>query len=111
MGPTAQVGKIAVCVEGNGSVLKFADELAFVLVTLCGESFHCLLFRNLATDKLFVLACKFNHLVLDGLQFCLRQLPASEIDVIVATVLNCRTDSELDSRIQSLKGFCHQMGG
>ncbi len=105
----AEVGEVAVLVEGDGAVLEVADEFALVLVALLGEVLESLGLADLGAYELLLLAGELDHLVLDGLEFGLNELMAAEIDVIVESVLDCRSDTELDARIESLESFCHKM--
>ncbi len=109
MRSAAEVCERAVLIICNGSVLKLADEFAFVLVALLGEVLHSLVLGHVDSLEFLFRACKFQHLLLDLRQVRVRNLVSAEIHVIIEAVLDCRTDTELDSRIERLERLGEKM--
>ena len=103
MRSAAEVSEITVCVECDSSVLKLADKLALVLVTLLCECLESLLLRNLSPYECILLTCKLDHLFLDRLKVCLYKRLSAKINIIIETCLNRWSDTELHSRIKSLE--------
>ena len=69
-----------------------------------------LLLTNVYPAILLVLSCQFQHFLLDLHQiFLLDSNTFSRVHVIVETIFNSRTDTELDIRVNSLQSFCHKV--
>ena len=109
MRTTAQVGEISILIESDGAVLEFLYKLALVLIALLGEIPERILLAYFGAHEVLLPAGQFQHLVLDGLQFRLGELVSTEIDIIIEAVLDCRTDSELDARIEGLESLGHKV--
>ena len=101
---------MTVGVIGDGAVLKFGDEFLLVLVAFFGEVLHCIGLGNLNAAEVFLAACKFQHLVLNGLEVCIGEGAAVHIYIVVEAIFNCGADTELHAREQGLQGFCHKVG-
>ena len=109
MRPAAQVGEMSVRIESDGPVLKFAYELALVLVAFLSECLHRFILGHFPADETLVLTCKLHHLVFHCLQVGLRNLSVSEIHVIVETVLDSRPYTELHSGIEGFERLRHKV--
>ena len=110
MGPAAQVGEAAVGVEGDGTVLETSDEVALVLVAFLSIGVHGLGLGYFLAYEMLFLAGQLYHLVLDLLEVRVGDGPVPQIHVIVESVLDRRTDTELDAGIEQLQGLGHQVG-
>ncbi len=111
MGSAAQIGEIAVRIERDGPVFEISDKFAFIFVTLFGEGLHRLFLGNFPTHETLLRPGQFHHLVLYLLQVTLHQCHTGNIHIIVETVLDGRSDTEFDTRIQAFQSLGHQMGG
>ena len=106
---TAEIGKVSVGVESDGTVLKLADEFALVLISLLCEGLESLLLGYLSSDERILLACKLDHLVLDSLEIGLYEILLTEVNVIIETCLDCWSYTELHSRVKSLESSSKKM--
>ena len=105
----AEVGEMAVGVVGDGAVGEFADELALVLVTSLLEVLESVGLGHVLTDEVLLLAGQLKHSLLDLGEISVGDLTAAQIHIIVESVLDGRSDSELDAREYVLKGLRHQV--
>ena len=111
MRAAAEVGEGAILVISNGAVLQLADQLALVGIALLGEVLQGIGLGDLdALEVLFVLG-QFEHLLLDLGQVGVRDGRAAEVHVVVETIFDRGTDTELDAGIQGLERLRHQVGG
>ena len=109
MRSATKVGKGTVLIVGNRSIFKLADELALVLVTLVGEILHSLSLGNIDSLEVFLGSGKLDDFLFDLWKVGLGNLIAIEVHIIVETVFNCRTYTELHTRIERLESLCHKM--
>ena len=108
MRTAAEVGEGTVGVERNRSVLQVAYKFALVLVALLGELRESVGFRHLRAHHRLLVAGQFDHLRLDfrKVRFENRR---RRIDVVVESLLDSRTDTELDARVESLQSLGEQV--
>ena len=109
MGSAAEVGEMAVGVVCDGTVLKLADELALVLVSLLLEMLHGFRLGDIDPGVILLLAGELKHPLLYLREVSVRDLVTSEIDIIIETILDGRSDTELDSGEQVLKSLSHKV--
>ena len=109
MRSTAKVGEVSVGVEGNRTVLKFADELCLVFVAFLAEILKGLFLRHILADKVFSRAGKLEHLVFNFFKVGLCDGLVSKIHVVVESALDGRAYSELDAWIYSLQRLSHKV--
>ncbi len=95
----------------DSAVFKLRDKFLLVLVAFFGEVLHGICFGNLYAAEVFLAAGKFQHLVLNGLEVCLREGSAAHVYVIVEAVFNCGPNAELHAGEKGLQGLCHKVGG
>ncbi len=106
----AEVRKIALCIGGYMSVLEVRDQFAFIALSLVGEGFEGVLFGDGLFHQLFFLGSQFHHFGFDGGEVGVFDHDAfGGHDVIVEAVFDSRTDTELDTGIELLQGFRHEV--
>ena len=105
----AEVGEMTVGVVGDGAVGKFADELALVFVTGFLEVLESVRLGHVLADEVLLLAGQLKHSLLDLGEISVCDLAAAQIHVIVESVLDGRSDAELDTWEYVLKGLRHQV--
>ena len=110
MGPAAQVGEAAVGVEGDGTVLETSDEVALVLVAFLSIGVHGLGLGYFLAYEMLFLAGQLYHLVLDLLEVRVGDGPVPQIHVIVESVLDRRSDTELDAGVKEFQCLGHKVG-
>ena len=108
MRTTTEVGERTVGIECDGTILEVADKLNLVLVTLLGEGLQCLSLRNLRANHRLLVTSEFGHLVFNLLQVSLGDC-YGRIYVIVESVVDSRTDTELNTWVECLQGLCQQV--
>ena len=107
----AQVREVAVLVEGDGPVLEVLDQFALVGIPLLLEVFHRIGLGDLRTLESFLGTGQGGHLVLDGLEVGIGDLPVAQVHVVVESGLNGRTHAEFGARVQGFDRLRHQVGG
>ena len=107
---TAEIGKIAILVECNLAVLEFADKFELVLVTFLREIFYCIFLGDMGAFELLLTACKFQHLLLDSREIRVGKLLSAKVNVIIESVFDSRSDTELHTRIKGFESLCHKVG-
>ena len=109
MRAAAEVGEFTVAVVCDGTVLELADELALVLVSLFLEVLHRLALGDVYPLEMLLLACEFEHLLLNLRKVGVGDGLSPEVHVVVESVLYGRSNTELHARIESLEGLGHQV--
>ena len=107
---STEVGESTLCIGGDMSVLELRDEFAFICLSFRAELVKCVCFGDRLLAELLFLSAKFHHLgfdsrevrVLDGLSFGWHH-------IIVETILDSRTDTELDTGIELLQRLRHEV--
>ena len=97
MRPTAEVGELALRVEGDGS-FRGVDKLDLVLLALLEEAPFGVIRRDLLSRPLAALLELPENLLLDLRQILFADR-LGELEVIVEAVLDRRADGDLHSRI------------
>ena len=105
----AEVGEMPVGIVGDGTVGKFADKLALVLVAGLLEVLESIGLGHVLTDEVLLFAGQFKHSLLNLGEISVRDLTAAQIHIIVESVLDGRSDAELNAREYVLKGLRHQV--
>ena len=109
MRSAAKVGEMTVRVVGDGAVGKLIDQLALVLVTGLLEVLESVGLGHVLTDEVLLLARQLKHPLLDLGEISVGDLTAAQIHVIVESVLDGRSDAELDAREYVLECLRHQV--
>ncbi len=109
--PAAQIGEIALGIEGDLPVLQAVDQLQFVLVAFLGEVLDGVGLAHFLAVERELLGGEFLELGLDGGEITLANAPFTEVHVVVEPVLDGRADAEFGPRIERLQGFRHHVGG
>ena len=104
----AEVGERAIGVERNCTVLQCLDQLHFVLVALLGECAQSLSLSYFGAYDSLLGASQLGHLLLDTWQVALGDGHGA-INVVVETVLDCGTDTELNAGVECLQSLCQQV--
>ena len=107
----AEVGKRALRVCRDGTVLKvLVDVLALILLTVGLELLQGVSLRYIAAHHRLVLACQFLHLSLNLREVVLRDSNAlRRHHVVEESVLDGRTETELNARIKLLQRLGKQV--
>ena len=109
---TAEVGERTLCIGGDTAVLQvLLDVLALIGLTVSGKLFQSVcLCHLLANDGLF-LGSQFTHFLLNLREVTLLDaLTVFQQHIIEETILDGRTESELDTGIKLLQCLSKQMG-
>ena len=104
----AEVGEIAVGIERNGAVFEGLDQFDLVGVALLGELFERFGLGNLAADERLFLTGQLHHLGFDSRKVGFGDRHG-RVDVVVETVLDGRTDAELDAGVERFERFGQQV--
>ena len=106
----AQVGELALLVEGNGSVFRqIVNQLYLVRLLALFHELDGLLARQLEALELLLFLADLAHLCLESIEVLLRE-GERRIKIVVEAVVDGRADGQLDLRIQALDGLRHHMG-
>ena len=92
------------------SVLKLRNEFAFICLSFRSELLQCVCFRDSLLAELLFLSAELHHLgfdsrevrVFDGLSFGWHH-------IVIETILDSRTNTELDTRIELLQRLGHEV--
>ena len=110
VGAGAEVGELALLVEGDVGVLReVVDELHLVGLLLLLHELHRLLTGQLKALQLQLLLADLPHLRLQGLQV-LGGEGTGGIEVIVEAVVDAGADGQLHLRVQALHGLGQDVG-
>ena len=109
MRAAAEIRESSVCVVCNGAVGKFADKFALVLVAFSLEMFHGLRLGNFYPGEILLASGEFEHFLLHLGKVGVGDRAPAEVYIVVETVFHRGSDSELDARIDSFEGLCHEV--
>ncbi len=110
MWTATQIGKTTLRINRYRTILKFVDEFNFVFFVSFGKHFQCILFRNDPAFYIFFFCSQFHHFLFDdGKIRFFNYHTFSGIHIIIKTVLDGRSDTEFNSRIQLLQCFGHEV--
>ena len=99
----AEVGEVALRIGGDGTILQFGYQFTLVGLAFVAEGFECLGFADLgADDRLFALLNLRNLFLNGGEVGILDHLSFGRHDVVIKTILNSGSDTELYSRVEFL---------
>ena len=97
----AQVGELALLVEGNGSVFRqIVNQLYLVRLLALFHELDGLCARQLEALELLLLLADFAHLCLESIEVLLRE-GERRIKIVVEAVVDGRADGQLHLRIQA----------
>ena len=109
MRSAAQIGEVAVLIEGNLAVLEFIDQLNLVLVTFLRKIFEGISLGHMRAFESLLAVREFHHLLLDSREIRISKLSVTKVNVIIESVFNSRSDAELDTRIKGFECLCHKV--
>ena len=110
MRTAAEVGEGPLRVGRDMPVFKVVNQFALVVLTPLAELLERIGFGDGFLHQLFFARTQLHHLCLNsGEVAILNHLSLSGIDIIVETILNSRTYTELNTRIQLLQRLRHQV--
>ena len=107
----AEVGVCALRVRGDMSVFELCNKFVFIGLPVVAEEFERVVLRYALAHEGFLAGNEFLHLLLD-----FREIAFADADalrrhhVVVETVFNGGTDTELRAGPKFLHGFCHEVG-
>ncbi len=107
---TAQVGECTLRIGGDMSVFQFGNQFALIGFSTVAELLQRIRFRNVFSYYGLFLGCQFRHFRFDSRQVRLFDCCFARIYIIVESVFDGRTDTELDARIELLQSFGQQVG-
>ena len=106
----AQVGELALLVEGDRSVFgQVVDQLYLVRLLALLHELDSFLTRKLEALELFLLLADLTHLGLECVQMLLREGERC-IEVVIEAVFDSRADGQLDLRVQTLYRLSEDVG-
>ena len=111
MGACAEVGELALRIEGDHLVLgQILNQLHLIVLTLLTEECNRLCTGNLAADKRQILLDDLLHFLFDITKIGIRQL-VLHVEIVVEAILDRRSDRELHValRIQALHRLRHDV--
>ena len=107
---TAQVGKCTLRISCDVAVFQFGNQLAFISFSTVTKHLQSICLGNVLSDNRFFLSHQFSHLFLNGRQVSFLDSRFTRVHIIVETVFDSRTYTELDARIEFLQSFGQQVG-
>ena len=112
MRTTAKVGKVALGISGDGTILEvLLNVLALVVLTIGLELLERFGLRHFTAHNCLVLLGQLAHLFLNLGEVVLRNhLTLGGHNVIEETILYGRTEAELDAGIELLERLGEQVG-
>ena len=112
MRTAAEVGEVTLGIGGNGTVFKvLLDVLTFVGLACCGKCLEGIGLGHLLAHHRLFLRSQFLHLRLNLREVALLDaLAVLQQHIIEETILDGRSESELDAGVQLLQCFCQQVG-
>ena len=110
MRSTAKIGKAALRICGDVAVFQFGNQFTLVSFASVAEHLQSICLGYALAHKLLLACSQFNHFLFDGRQIALFDCHAiPRINVVIESVLNGRTDTELNARIKFLQSLCQQV--
>ena len=106
----AEVCKRTLRIGRNLTVFQLTDKLGFIFFTSVTKHFQRVSFRYILTFDLLFLSHQFQHFSFDSRKIAFFDNSVTRIHVIVESILDSRSDTELDAGIQFLQSFSHQVG-
>ena len=103
MRASAEVGKCALRVSGDMSILKFGDELTFVGLAAVAKHLQSIILRDVVAHDSLLAGYKFLHLLFNLWEVFGCDFVFARIDVIVETIFDCRTDAEFHTGVKLLE--------
>ena len=105
-----QIGEVTLCISGYMTVLQLRNQLTFITLSFVAKRFQCLCLGDGFLHQCLFLRAQLVHLVLDSRKVrILDNYALRRHHVVIESVLNSRTDTELNARIQLLQRLCHQV--
>ena len=110
MRATAQISKCTLRISCDVTVFQFGNQLAFISFSTVTKHLQSICLGNVLSDNRFFLSHQFSHLFLNGRQVSFLDSRFTRVHIIVETVFDSRTYTELDARIEFLQSFGQQVG-
>ena len=108
---TAKVGVVALGVCRDMSIFEFFNEFILVALTSVAKELQSICLGNVLTHQCFLALHEFLHFLLNLWEIRIRKLHSLRWHhVVVESVFNSRTNTELSAWIEFLKSFCHEVG-
>ena len=108
MRPEAEIDKISQPVAGKLFAGLLLDQLHLEMLPLPGEVFDGFFFRNDGRLEAEILSNQFFHPGFDLLQILFGKTIGA-FKIVIETVTDCRTNSQVDARKQAVYGRCHEV--
>ena len=103
-----QIGEITLRIGGDMTVLQLGDQFAFITLSFVAEGLQGIFFGDRTFLKLLFLGAQLHHLVLNGCKTGVVDHHAlRRHHIVIEPVLDSRTDTELNTRIQLLQRLRH----
>ena len=96
---TAQIRKSTLRISSNVTILQFRDQFTFISFSTITEFCQCIRFWNTFSHNSFFLCYQFCHFSLNHRKVRFFNSSLTRIHIIVETVFNGRTNTELNTRI------------
>ena len=106
---TAQIGERTLRIGCDRTISQLADQLSLIFFTAVAKHLQSVRLRDALTLDLLLLGYQLLHLRLDSGKVALLDHGLTRIYIIVKTILDSRTDTELNARIQLLQRLSHQV--
>ena len=106
----AKVGECTLGISRDMTIFQLGNQLTFVGLASFTKHLQGISLGNIPTDQCLLLGCQFRHLRFNGRKVRLLDDGFARIYIIVETIFNCRSDTELDARIEFLQRFGKQVG-
>ena len=96
---TAQIRKSTLRISSNVTIFQFRDQFTFISFSTITEFCQCIRFWNTFSHNSFFLCYQFCHFSLNRRKVRFFNSSLTRIHIIVETVFNGRTNTELNTRI------------
>ena len=106
---TTQIGERTLRIGSDRTISQLTDQLSFIFFSAVAKHLQSILLRDALTLDLLLLGHQLLHLRLDCGEVALLDHGLTRIYIIVKTILDSRTDTELNARIQLLQRLSHQV--
>ena len=108
---TAQICKVTLSIGRNMSVFQFFNQLILICLSFLGKESQSIGLGDFLAHNSFLTLGHFDHFLFDLGKVCLTDdNTLRRHHVVIETVLNSRTDTELHARIEFLQSLCQQVG-
>ena len=109
MRATAEVGKGTLRIGRDGAVFELTDELYLILFAPIAKHFKGIGLGDIVPHNILFAGGQFQHLGFDGGKIALLYGRLARVDIVIESILNSGTDTKLDTGIELLQGFGHEV--